>query len=132
MDDTDFRAVRASYARVESGCPFCEIGERPVVLQNQLALVLKDLYPVSKGTFSSSLGCHVGDDLDLGMPEARACHVLLSEARALVLANDSSVSGFNVGVNAGTAAGQTVMHCHIHLIPRRNGDILIPGAVFGA
>ena len=52
----------------------------------------------------------------------RACETLLAEARNLVLKEDPTVLGFNVGTNSGAAAGQTVMHSHIHLIPRREGD----------
>ena len=52
----------------------------------------------------------------------RACQQLLASARALVLEKDSTVLGFNVGINSGEVAGQTVMHCHVHLIPRRAGD----------
>ena len=56
----------------------------------------------------------------------------MGEQRRLVIQNDSSVSGFNIGVNAGASAGQTVFHCHFHLIPRRQGDMADPrGGVRG-
>ena len=58
--------------------------------------------------------------------EIHACQRLLQEARALLLEQDASISGFNVGINSGTAAGQTVMHSHIHLIPRRTADSANP------
>jgi diadenosine tetraphosphate (Ap4A) HIT family hydrolase len=62
----------------------------------------------------------------------RACHQLLSEARRLLLGQDPRILGFNVGINSGLVAGQTVMHCHIHLIPRRAGDTPNPrGGVRG-
>jgi diadenosine tetraphosphate (Ap4A) HIT family hydrolase/5-methylcytosine-specific restriction endonuclease McrA len=121
-DDTDFRVARAAYDRKGLGCPFCEIGERPVVLQNELALVIKDKYAVSEWHSLVIPKRHTADYFDLGTAEVRACHQLLAEARTLVLQQDASVLGFNVGINAGEAAGQTVMHCHIHLIPRRAGD----------
>jgi diadenosine tetraphosphate (Ap4A) HIT family hydrolase len=53
----------------------------------------------------------------------------MSETRAVLLRDDSSISGFNVGVNSGSVAGQTVMHCHIHLIARREGEPPILGEV---
>ncbi len=65
---------------------------------------------------------HIADYFDLGTAEVRACQQLLVEARSLVLGKDSHILGFNVGINSGKVAGQTVMHCHIHLIPRRAGD----------
>jgi ATP adenylyltransferase len=65
---------------------------------------------------------HTADYFDLGTAESRACDRLLGEARSLISKEDARVTGFNVGINSGEAAGQTVMHCHIHLIPRRTGD----------
>ena len=65
---------------------------------------------------------HTADYFDLGIAESRACHRLVTEARAVVCKADPAVMGFNVGINSGEVAGQTVMHCHIHLIPWRTGD----------
>lgn len=57
---------------------------------------------------------------------------LMEEQRSLILGLDSTVSGFNIVINAGAAAGQTVFHCHMHLIPRRKGDVEEPrGGVRG-
>jgi diadenosine tetraphosphate (Ap4A) HIT family hydrolase/5-methylcytosine-specific restriction endonuclease McrA len=131
-DDTDFSAVRAAYSHRESGCPFCDLGDREVLLQNNLAFVLRDLYPVSAGHALIIPKRHTADYFDLGPGELQACHRLVSEARSLLLNQYDSIAGFNVGVNGGQAAGQTVMHCHIHLIPRRRGDQLNPrGGVRG-
>jgi ATP adenylyltransferase len=63
---------------------------------------------------------------DLGRPEVNACNLLLDNARKRVLEQGDEVAGFNVGVNDGETAGQTVFHCHIHLIPRRRGDVRNP------
>jgi diadenosine tetraphosphate (Ap4A) HIT family hydrolase len=65
----------------------------------------------------------VASYFDLTVSEAQACHDLLVRMREDILSVDSSIDGFNIGVNQGAAAGQTVMHCHIHLIPRRGGDV---------
>jgi diadenosine tetraphosphate (Ap4A) HIT family hydrolase len=59
---------------------------------------------------------------ELGRPELNACHRLLEQEKRTIEWEDASVGGFNVGVNDGKTAGQTVFHCHIHLIPRRKGD----------
>jgi ATP adenylyltransferase len=53
----------------------------------------------------------------------RAINLLLDEMRLKVLAEDKTIQGFNVGMNCGATAGQTIMHCHVHLIPRRPGDV---------
>src|SRR4051812_5541584 len=69
---------------------------------------------------------HAATYSELGRPEVDACNLLLEEARGRIERGDPSVVGFNIGVNAGRAAGQTVPHCHIHLIPRRGGDVADP------
>ena len=60
---------------------------------------------------------------DLDSSEVNACHQLLAEMREEILSLDGHVKGFNIGVNQGWVAGQTISHCHIHLIPRREGDV---------
>jgi diadenosine tetraphosphate (Ap4A) HIT family hydrolase/5-methylcytosine-specific restriction endonuclease McrA len=121
-DDTDFRAVRAAYASVEPNCPFCLPGDRRPLLENSLAMVVSDDYPVTDRHVLVIPKRHTSDYFDLGTAEIHACHRLVSEARARLLREDTSILGFNVGINSGAVAGQTVMHCHIHLIPRRAGD----------
>jgi ATP adenylyltransferase len=116
-DATDFRAVRAAYQHMEAGCPFCSTGDKMILLQNSLAVVVRDQYPVSEWHLLIIPKRHTTDYFDLGCAEVRACQQLLAEARNFVVTQDSTVLGFNVGV-----AGQTVMHTHIHLIPRREGD----------
>ena len=69
---------------------------------------------------------------DLHQPERNAIETMLHEQRQLILEQDKTVTGFNVGINAGASAGQTVFHVHVHLIPRRNGDVVDPrGGVRG-
>jgi ATP adenylyltransferase len=121
-DDTDFRAVRAAYANADPGCPFCATSNRKPLLENSLAIAIKDKHPVTKGHMLIIPKRHTSDYFDLGNAEARACHRLVSEARTLLLEQDSSILGFNIGINSGMVAGQTVMHCHIHLIPRQPDD----------
>jgi diadenosine tetraphosphate (Ap4A) HIT family hydrolase/5-methylcytosine-specific restriction endonuclease McrA len=125
-DDTDFRAVRAAYEQREADCPFCHLGGREVLLENPLAVVLRDQYPVTQHHLLVIPKRHVSDFFDLGTAESRACEDLLRRARKLVGEWDPQVTGANIGVNSGVSAGQTVMHCHIHLIPRRDGDVERP------
>lgn len=65
---------------------------------------------------------HVSDYFELGTAEIRACQSLIEEGRQLLAREDASIEGFNIGINSGTVAGQTVMHAHVHLIPRRKHD----------
>jgi ATP adenylyltransferase len=121
-DDTDLRAVRAAFSKVEPTCPFCSSDKRNLILENSLAIVLNDRYPVTDRHLLIVPKRHTPDYFDLGSAEVRACQQLLAKARVLLLEQDTSILGFNVGINTGAVAGQTVMHCHVHLIPRRLGD----------
>jgi diadenosine tetraphosphate (Ap4A) HIT family hydrolase len=74
----------------------------------------------------------VADYFDLYQPELNAIQAFLKEQREQILAADPAVTGFNVGINAGAEAGQTIFHVHVHLIPRRKGDVADPrGGVRG-
>ena len=75
---------------------------------------------------------HVADYFDLYHPELNAIQSLLQDQRKQIMTADPTVSGFNVGINAGSEAGQTIFHVHVHLIPRRKGDVAEPrGGVRG-
>ena len=131
-DDTDFRQVAESYQHRESNCPFCSIPKDRIVQENELCYAIYDLFPVTEHHTLVIPKRHVSDFFDLYQPERNAVHSLLEEQRSAVQKKDNAVTGFNVGVNAGTDAGQTIFHCHIHLIPRRKGDTENPrGGVRG-
>jgi ATP adenylyltransferase len=125
-DDTDFRAVRASYSVRAEGCIFCHPESGRIVEENELAFVFTDGFPVTEGHRLIIPRRHTKDYFDLGQAEFNACQELLGRQRALIESHDKSVTGFNVGVNVGEASGQTIPHCHIHLIPRRKGDTVDP------
>jgi len=102
------------------------------VQENELALAFRDLYPVTPMHTLVVPKRHVSDYFDLYQPERNAIQSLLSDQRQKIVAGDAAVSSFNVGINCGPEAGQTVFHCHVHLIPRRQGDIDNPrGGVRG-
>ena len=63
---------------------------------------------------------------ELNDQEIIACNDLIKKLQKKILSEDNSVKGFNIGTNAGKSAGQSIMHCHIHLIPRREGDVENP------
>jgi ATP adenylyltransferase len=131
-DSTDFRGVRESYAAREPRCPFCELGDREVVAENPLAVLIRDGFPVTEGHLLALPRRHVADYFDLRQPERNAVQRLLEEGRARLRERHPEIAGFNVGINAGEVAGQTIFHCHVHLIPRRVGDVEHPrGGVRG-
>ena len=92
------------------------------LIENAVSVAVRDKYPVTDWHILVVPKRHTPDYFDLGTAESRACHRLIMEARSLVCKADPAVMGFNMGFNSGEVAGQTVMHCHVHLIPRRTGD----------
>ena len=125
-DDTDFREVRESLEKRSSECGFCDLSDRDVVSGNPLSIAFADKYPVTPGHLLVIPRRHEADYFTLGAAEVRSCITLLGQCRAKLARDDKTIVGFNVGINSGVAAGQTVMHCHIHLIPRRTGDCANP------
>jgi diadenosine tetraphosphate (Ap4A) HIT family hydrolase len=125
-DDTDFRGVAESYQYREPGCVFCEMPQDRVVDQNELCYAVWDKYPVTPGHLLVIPKRHAADYFKLSRPELNAAHFLLEEWKKHLQGSDPKVKGFNVGINCGPAAGQTVSHCHVHLIPRREGDVENP------
>ena len=107
------------------GCTFCEIDLSRITNQNTLAYVTPDKYPVAKGHRLIIPKRHVRDYFGLDKSESSAIHELILKEKEK-LSEDTSIEGYNIGVNCGEVAGQTVFHCHIHLIPRRKGDVKNP------
>lgn len=131
-DDTDFRGVLDSYDIREAGCLFCEMDGRRVVAENELCFAVRDGFPVTPLHTLIVPKRHVADYFDLYQPELNAIQAMVLEQRKHILEVDPLVTGFNVGINAGADAGQTVFHVHVHLIPRRKGDVYDPrGGVRG-
>jgi ATP adenylyltransferase len=125
-DSTDFRAVRDGFAIRDKGCPFCEIDTKRVITENGLAYSVRDAYPVSPLHSLVIPKRHVADFFELTGAETNAVVALLKQAKTDIQARDPSVSAFNMGVNNGKDAGQTVFHVHFHVIPRRTGDVENP------
>ena len=107
-------------------CLFCNIKESDLVKENDLAYASYDSYPVSEGHCLIIPKRHVKDFFDLSNDEIIACNDLIKEIKNEIIKKDNSVKGFNVGSNAGKISGQSILHCHIHLIPRRPGDVENP------
>ena len=107
-------------------CLFCTIPPNRIVADNQLAYAIRDGFPVTEGHSLVIPKRHVADFFGLTDEELLACNQLLSNLRLSAIESDPQVDGFNIGVNAGAVAGQTIFHCHVHLIPRRKGDVENP------
>lgn len=114
-------------------CPFCQAAaEERMVVEYGSMFALRDKFPVTKGHHLVISKRHVADYFALSYQEKRDAEALLSLLRKQIAKDDPSVQGFNIGMNCGEVAGQTVMHAHIHLIPRRAGDVEDPrGGVRG-
>ena len=104
-------------------CLFCNIKESGLALENDKAYASYDSYPVSHLHCLIIPKRHVKDYFDLTDEEILSCNDLIKKIKNEILKKDSSVLGFNIGTNAGKIAGQSIMHCHIHVIPRRKGDV---------
>ena len=112
------------YSSYGDACVFCD--PKVVVAQYELAQAFYDKYPVTKGHLLIVPKRHVRGYFDLYQPELNAMNRLTRELREKLRAEDSTITGFNIGVNDGVDAGQTIMHCHLHLIPRRKKDVADP------
>ena len=104
-------------------CLFCNSNKSVVAHENDLAYASYDTYPVSDYHCLIIPKRHVIDYFELSNDEVIACNNLIKIIKKEVLDIDKSVKAFNIGTNAGKIAGQSIMHCHIHLIPRREGDV---------
>tara|TARA_B100000767_G_scaffold103800_1_gene99636 strand:+ start:229 stop:627 length:399 start_codon:yes stop_codon:yes gene_type:complete len=107
-------------------CLFCNSKISGVAHENRLAYASYDTYPVSDDHCLIIPKRHIKDYFDLTNDEVIACNDLIKLIKDEVLRKDKSIKGFNIGTNLGKIAGQSIMHCHIHLIPRREGDVENP------
>lgn len=106
-------------------CPFCSLPKERIVAQNDLALVIRDGFPVSPGHTLVTPRRHVASFFEITPQERSAMFELLENAKR-ELDKEFAPAGYNIGINDGQAAGQTVMHLHMHLIPRYTGDLPDP------
>ena len=108
-----------------AACIFCTIPEDRVVLSSALACMIEDGFPISPGHSLVIPRRHVASLFELNEEERTALLTLLEQAKERV-AGRYRPDGYNIGINDGAAAGQTVMHLHVHLIPRYQGDVPDP------
>ena len=107
-------------------CLFCNTKKSGCAHQNEFAYASYDTYPVSKYHCLIIPKRHIKDYFDLNKDELIACDKLIRIVKREILNKDQSVKGFNLGTNIGKVSGQSIYHCHFHLIPRREGDVENP------
>ena len=120
----------------EKSCPFCTLDTTRIIAANSHAIAIYDGFPVTPGHMLIIPKRHIASFFEASRDEQTAILDLLAEMRQLLLnpsqppfAKGRSLQipdGFNIGINDGIAAGQTVMHLHMHLIPRYAGDAADP------
>ena len=110
---------------IKISCIFCNLSESRVELENEYAIAIYDKYPVNEGHMLIIPRRHYASYFQATEAEILALNRLLTEARDHLDTNYNP-AGYNIGVNINEAAGQTIMHLHIHLIPRYHGDIEDP------
>lgn len=132
MSDINKPDLNKRKIRTESGCPFCRPAPGRIAAEEGTVIAIQDTSPVSTGHLLIVPRRHCRDYFEMTGAERRDTHRLLSALREKIMAEDATVTGFNIGINCGMSAGQTIFHAHIHLIPRRNDDTPYPrGGVRG-
>ena len=113
-------------------CIFCNMESSRKIDENDLFYVIRDGFPVTSLHTLIIPKRHVETYFGLTKAEVLSMNILINKHKELIEKDDTTVSGFNIGMNCGEDAGQTVFHCHVHLIPRRKGDMDEPkGGVRG-
>jgi ATP adenylyltransferase len=110
----------------DAECPFCDLSGRPVLAFNERAVAIPDANPIKPGHTLILPRRHAAGYFELTRAEIEAMHELLHRVRRHLVARDPSIAGFNVGVNDGEVAGQSVTHVNLHVVPRHAGDVADP------
>lgn len=114
-----------------TNCPFCNIDEQRIIAENDLVMAIKDGFPVNPGHMLIIPKRHVSDYFKLDEAEKQALWSMADYCKTII-ENIHKPDGYNIGINIGTAAGQSIPHVHLHLIPRYAGDTPNPrGGVRG-
>ena len=116
---------------MNSDCLFCDIQRNAnecnrIIAENNLAYAIRDGFAVTEGHTLFIPKRHIADYFGLVPAEVLAINLLMAEQKQLLQHADLKIDGFNIGMNCGETAGQTIFHCHVHLIPRRKGDVENP------
>jgi len=130
-DNADFKDDLAFES--DPNCPLCLDNLKGRIVDDlDSVIAIKDKYPVTPGHLLILTKRHTPDFFTMTSKERRDAEDLLRILQKRISDHDQQVTGFNIGINNGASAGQTIMHLHIHLIPRRDGDTPNPrGGVRG-
>ena len=116
----------------QNNCIFCNKSKLNIIFEDETFYVIRDAYPVTKDHTLIILNEHDKTYFDLEDKDIVQLNNIIKFQKKSLMDEDNSITGFNIGINQGESAGQTVIHLHIHLIPRRNGDVTDPrGGVRG-
>ena len=116
----------------KNNCIFCSKEKLNIIYEDDIFFVIRDSFPVTKDHTLIILNNHDKSYFDLRNKDILQLNNIIKFQKESLMQNDNTITGFNIGINQGESAGQTVMHLHIHLIPRRKGDIEDPrGGVRG-
>ena len=117
----------------EEQCIFCNKTNCKIIKSTKYFFIIRDTaYPVTEHHTLIISNRHVSDYFDLNNNELLELNEILKSQKNEIQKLDKKINGFNIGVNIGKDAGQSIMHCHVHLIPRRKGDVDDPrGGVRG-
>ncbi len=111
---------------ITKDCPFCNPeSDREIILESESEFSMYDKFPVSKGHALIIPKRHCSDYFDLDYKEQSGCILMLNKVKQII-SEKYKPDGFNIGINVGSSAGQTVNHVHIHLIPRYKDDVKDP------
>ena len=128
-DKTNFQNLESQYSHRLENCLFCDVqtkDRKRIIAENTLAFAIRDGFPVTEFHTLIIPKRHILDYFGLTQAEINAINRLIFEQKYLLDKQDKSIGGYNIGVNCGEIAGQSVWHCHAHLIPRRVDDVDYP------
>jgi len=125
-DNTDFRGIKEKFECRDHSCLFCNLDRGRIVAEDNLSYAINDKFPVTKGHSLIIPKRHFQEYFEITQPELNSINNLICQTKNSLIQKDTTISGFNIGINSGADAGQTIMHTHIHLIPRRKNDVIEP------
>lgn len=128
-DNEDFRGLKSDYDHRAEKCLFCEIqtnDRQRIIEENALAYAIRDGFAVTEYHTLFIPKRHVPDYFGMSQAEINAINQLIQSQKKKLDQLDHTIDGYNIGMNCGETAGQTIFHCHVHLIPRRKGDVENP------
>lgn len=125
-DNTNFSLEREKYSKREKDCPFCYMDIKRLIFEDDFAYMIYDKFPVTPLHCLIIPKRHFSSYFEISQPEINNLNRLILKAQQIIRNEDENVTGFNIGANIGETAGQTIFHCHIHMIPRREKDMEEP------